>query len=146
VNIRQCRIRAFGRLRDLVSDFSDGLNLIFAANEGGKSTLQRFLIGMLYGQLRADNKSRRFLDSWVDQYKPWQGADYGGAICCRLADGREVEIRRAFGKDENGIEILTAGGEEISGQYERQRNGEVLFAQQHLGLPKELFESVAVIR
>ena len=39
------------------------------------------------------------------------------------------------------IEIRTETGEDITRRYEQQRNGEVLFAKHHCGLPKELFES-----
>ena len=65
---------------------------------------------------------------------------------CRLADGRDLEIRRTFGRDENRIEIRTSTGEDITLQYEQQKNGEVLFARRHFGLPKELYESVGIIR
>lgn len=139
-------ILGFGKLSNLVLDFQSGLNLVLAPNEGGKSTLQRFLVGLLYGQLRSDLRVQRRLDPWVDQYKPWRGTEYGGILWCRLADGREVEIHRSFGREENRIEIRTATGEDITGQYERQRNGEVLFARLHFGMPKELFESVGMIR
>jgi len=65
---------------------------------------------------------------------------------CRLADGRALEIRRSFGRDENRIEIRTSTGEDITRQYDQQRNGEVLFARTHFGIPKELYESVGIIR
>ena len=55
--LTRCHILGFGKLRDTMLEFQSGLNLVFAANEGGKSTLQRFLTGMLYGQLRADLRS-----------------------------------------------------------------------------------------
>ena len=108
--------------------------------------MQRFLVALLYGQLRSDLKVQRRLDPWVEQYKPWCAQEYGGILWCRLADGREVEIHRSFGKDETRIEIRASSGEDITRQYEQQRNGEVLFARTHFGMPKELFESVGMIR
>jgi hypothetical protein len=139
-------VQGFGKLRNRSFDFADGLNLIFAPNEGGKSTLQRFLVGALYGQLRPDLKVQRRMDPWVDRYKPWHGLEYGGILWCRLADGREMELHRYFGREETRVEIRTPTGEDITRQYEQQRNGEVLFAFSHLGMPKGLFESVGVIR
>jgi uncharacterized protein YhaN len=136
----------FGKLSNRQFDFQEGLNIIFAPNEGGKSTLQRFLIGLLYGQLRSDLKVQRRLDPWVDPYKPWHSSEYGGILWCRLADGRQMELHRYFGREETRIEIRTPTGEDITRQYEQQRNGEVLFAFSHLGIPKGLFESVGVIR
>lgn len=140
------RILGFGKFRDLALNFSSGINVVFAPNEGGKSTLQHFLVGLLYGQIRSDLKLQRRLDAWVERYQPWYGQEYGGTLCCRLANGREMEIRRFFGKDENRVEIRTSTGEDITRQYEQQRNGEVLFAKNHLGMPKELYESLGIIR
>jgi DNA repair exonuclease SbcCD ATPase subunit len=146
VIITRSHVLGFGKLTNRSFEFQDGLNVVFAANEGGKSTLQRFIVSLIYGQLRSDLKIQRRLDPWVEQYKPWHGSEYGGILWCRLADGRELEIHRYFGKDENRIEIRTASGEDITRQYEQQRNGEVLFARFHFGMPKELFESVGIIR
>jgi DNA repair exonuclease SbcCD ATPase subunit len=146
VIILRCHILGFGKFKNRVLDFQNGLNLVYAANEGGKSTLQRFLVALLYGQMRSDLKVQRRLDPWVDQYKPWHAEEYGGVLWCRLSDGRELGIHRFFGRDETRIEIRTASGEDITRQYEQQRNGEVLFARTHFGMPKELFESVGIIR
>ncbi len=142
----RCHALGFGRLKDAGFDFAEGLNLVFAPNEAGKSTLQRFLIAMLYGQLRPENKLQRRLDPWVDSFRPWSGQDYAGNLWLRLAGGKELEIHRTFGKDEARVVVRTSSGEEITRSYEQQRNGEVLFARTHLGLPKELFESIAIIR
>jgi hypothetical protein len=146
VIITRSHIQGFGKLTNRTFEFRSGLNVVFAANEGGKSTLQRVLVGLLYGQLRSDLKIQRRLDPWVEQYRPWRGSEYGGILWCRLADERELEIHRSFGKDENRIEIRTSSGEDITRQYEQQRNGEILFARFHFGIPKELFESVGIIR
>jgi uncharacterized protein YhaN len=146
VILLKCLIRGFGRLEQRTLEFRPGLNVIFAPNEGGKSTLQRFLVGMLYGPLRSEVKTQRRFETWVDLYKPWSGADYGGILWCAMAGGRELEIHRSFARDENRIEIRTATGQDIAAEYEQQRNGDVLFARSHLGMPRELFEAVAVIR
>jgi uncharacterized protein YhaN len=146
VNLLRCHIQGFGRLAQVALRFEPGLNVIFAGNEVGKTTLQRFLVSLLYGQLRADLKTHRRLEPWVPLYKPWHVPDYGGILWCSLANGRELELKRTFGKEDASFEIRTAGGEDITRTYEVQRNGEVLFARTHLGLPKELFESIAVIR
>ncbi len=146
MNLIRCHILGFGKLAGPPLSFAEGLNVVYAANEGGKSTLQRVLTALLYGQLRPDVKAQRRLDPWVEQYKPWRGTEYGATLWCRLTNGRELEIHRRFGRDESRLEIRTSGGEEISREYETLRNGDVLFAATHLGLAKELFESIAVIR
>jgi uncharacterized protein YhaN len=146
MNLLHCRILGFGKLTDLDLDFDRGLNLVFARNEGGKSTLQHFLLSLLYGQLRHNLKSQRRLDAWAERFRPWRASQYGGILWCEIAGGRKLEIHRTFGKDENSVQIRTAAGEDITETYEKQKNGELLFAKPHLGMPKDLFESVAVIR
>ncbi|MDR1726661.1 MAG: AAA family ATPase [Acidobacteriota bacterium] len=140
------KVYGFGKLAGLVLEFSPGFNLVFAPNEGGKSTLQHFLLGMLYGQWRPDLKQQRRLQPWVERYKPWNGAEYGGLLRCRLGDGQVVELNRTFGKEGGRLDIRAATGGDMSERYERQRNGELLFAETHLGLPPGLFESLGVIR
>ena len=142
----RCLIRGFGRFDHFALDFQPGLNVVFAPNEGGKSTLQRFLLSMLYGPLRSEVKNQRRLEPWVDHFRPWRGADYGGILWCGMSDGTELEVHRSLSRDDIRVEIRTASGEDITGRYEQQRNGDVLFARAHLGMPKELFEAVAVIR
>lgn len=146
MNLLRCHILGFGKLANVPLNFASGLNVVCAPNEAGKSTLQRFLMALLYGQLRPDVKAQRRLDAWVEQYKPWRASDYGGTLWCELASGRELELHRIFGRDDSKFSICSSSGEDVTRHYETQRNGEVIFAASHLGLAKELFESVAVIR
>ena len=146
MNLLRCHILGFGRLVNLPVSFARGLNIVCAANEAGKSTLQRLVVALLYGQLRPDIKTQRRLDAWVEVFKPWSATDYGGTLWCELANGRELEIHRMFGRDESKVEIRTVSGEDITREYQAQRNGDVAFAASHLALSKELFESIAVIR
>ena len=146
MNLQRCRILGFGKLSGLELCFHAGLNLVFAANEAGKSTLQQFLLGLLFGPLRDDVPHQRRLEAWVEKFTPWRNAEYGGILWCRLANGRDLEIHRAFGKEDSRAEIRTAGGEDITGSYEHRKNGDVVFAGAHLGMTKDLFESLAVVR
>ena len=146
MNLQRCRILGFGKLSGLELCFHAGLNLVFAANEAGKSTLQQFLLGLLFGPLRDDVPHQRRLEAWVEKFTPWRNAEYGGILWCRLANGRDLEIHRAFGKEDSRAEIRTAGGEDITGSYEHRKNGDVVFAGAHLAMTKDLFESLAVVR
>ena len=146
MNLQRCRILGFGKLSSLELCFHAGLNLVFAPNEAGKSTLQQFLLGLLFGPLRDDVPHQRRLEAWVEKFTPWRNAEYGGILWCRLANGRDLEIHRAFAKEDSRAEIRTAGGEDITGSYEHRKNGDVVFAGAHLGMTKDLFESLAVVR
>ena len=63
MNLLRCHVLGFGKLANLPLTFARGLNVVYAANEGGKSTLQRFIVALLYGQLRPDVKAQRRLES-----------------------------------------------------------------------------------
>lgn len=146
MNLLRSHILGFGKLSGEKIVFDSGLNVLWAPNEAGKSTLQRFLVGMLYGPIRTDIKAQRRFDAWTELYRPWRGADYGGILWCSLANGRKLEILRTFDRDNSRLEIKASTGEDITRHYETRRNGDVVFAAAHLGLAKELYESVAVIR
>ena len=145
MNLLRARIFGFGKLVDLDLRFGRGLNVVFAPNEAGKSTLQQFLVGLLYGPLRSEVKSQRRMEPWAERFKPWRSSEYGGILWCELSDGAEVEIHRTFDRS-NRLEIRAATGEDLTRRYTQQKNSDVLFARTVLGMPKELFESVSVIR
>ena len=92
MNLLRCHILGFGKLANLPLTFASGLNVVYAANEAGKSTLQRFLVALLYGQVRPEVKAQRRLESWVESYKPWRSPDYGGTLWCELAGGRGAAV------------------------------------------------------
>ena len=45
----EARIEGFGQYRDQVISFASGLNIIHGTNESGKTTLMKFIEGVLYG-------------------------------------------------------------------------------------------------
>ena len=45
--IQTVHIQGFGRFRDTTFEFEEGLNLVEAPNEAGKTTLVKFIEGML---------------------------------------------------------------------------------------------------
>ena len=47
--IRELNIRGFGALQNRRFVFGDRLNILYGANEAGKSTLHLFLRAMFYG-------------------------------------------------------------------------------------------------
>lgn len=45
-------IQRFGKLKEREFFLQDGINIIYGANESGKSTLHSFIRGMLFGMPR----------------------------------------------------------------------------------------------
>ncbi len=109
----------FGKLEHETLTLQEGLNIIEAPNEWGKSTWCAFLVNMLYG---IDTRIRTTKDALADKerYAPWSGSPMSGSIDLNW-NGRDITIQRStkgrliFGEfkafeTESGIEVpeLTA--------------------------------------
>ena len=82
----------FGKLSRQTLQFNDGLNIIEAHNEWGKSTWCAFLMAMLYG---IDTGSRTKTGYLADKehYAPWSGEPMSGSMEI-LWNDREITIQR----------------------------------------------------
>ena len=70
MTIDKIYIANFGKLTDLTIIPSDGLNIIYAPNESGKSTLLSFIKYMFYG---TKVKKARGDMTFKEKYMPWNG-------------------------------------------------------------------------
>ena len=132
----------FGRLRSETIQFSDGLNIIEAPNESGKSTWCAFLTAMLYG-INSRERDRADYIADKNRYAPWDGTVMAGSMDCR-SEGRDITISRdtrrqtapmaEFRAVYSGTNIAIDG---LTGQ----NCGEAL-----LGVTREVFERSAFIR
>lgn len=136
------RVRSFGKLKDIELEFGPGLNVIFAPNESGKSTLLAFIGASLYGFVKPDAKTRT-LDEDYERYRPWQGQDYGGRIEYALESGDRFELARDFAG--HSVKIFDSNGTDITTSFESDRTRERLIAEAHLGLDKRAFISTILI-
>ena len=66
--IREANIGKFGKLENQKYQFSQRINVIYGANESGKSTLMQFLKAMLFGLEKT--RVRKTLDTY-NRYEPW---------------------------------------------------------------------------
>lgn len=78
---------SFGRLNNETLILKDGLNIIEAPNEAGKSTWCAFIRTMFYGIRTSDRDKLGYLSNKT-RYRPWNGAPMEGSI--------EVETGNAF--------------------------------------------------
>ena len=82
----------FGALDNDVLEPGDGLTVVTAPNEAGKSTWAGFLRAMLYGIDTRERDRTGFLADKT-RYQPWSGAPMAGEI--RLEwQGKDITIRR----------------------------------------------------
>ncbi|EOT38116.1 ATP-binding protein [Enterococcus columbae] len=72
MKILRVEIAGFGKYRDFHFDFTTGNQLLYGANEAGKSTLYHFILAMLFG---FPKKSKRKRD-----YTPENHSQYGGRL------------------------------------------------------------------
>ena len=83
----------FGKLDGEILDMGDGLNVLSAPNEWGKSTWCAFLTAMLYG---IDTRERTRGDTLADKekYLPWSGKPMSGTLRL-IHEGRDITIQRS---------------------------------------------------
>ncbi|MCR5664594.1 MAG: AAA family ATPase [Oscillospiraceae bacterium] len=70
---------SFGKLENETLQLHDGLNVIYAPNESGKSTWCAFIRAMLYGIDSADRARSGYLPDKL-RYAPWSGAPMEGSM------------------------------------------------------------------
>lgn len=72
----------FGKLREQTLELQEGLNILQAPNETGKSTWCAFLLSMLYG---VNTKERDRAGTLADKnrFAPWDGGSMSGRLDCR---------------------------------------------------------------
>jgi len=115
-------IDGYGVHADLgVNDLDGGLTIIAGPNESGKTTLQHFLVGMLFG-FTAVNRP--------DHHPALRGGTYGGRLFVTDDDGQRLTIHR--GARKSSLRVTHADGSPYEGDL-----ADVLG-----GASKELFQSV----
>ena len=84
---------SFGNLQNAELTLEDGLNIVTAPNESGKSTWAAFLTAMLYGMDSSARATKTSLPAKA-KYKPWSGAPMQGKMELEW-QGRHITIERS---------------------------------------------------
>ena len=133
---------AFGKLQGSTLNLKDGLNIIQAPNETGKSSWCAFLLAMLYG-INSRERDRAGFIADKNRYAAWSGTPMSGQMDCRFQD-RELTLIRATKRPSapmGEFQALQAGTGELFPGLTGLTCGEAL-----LGVSKEVFERSAFIR
>ena len=97
MRISEIRIENFGKLRNVQFAPGPGMNLVYAPNEGGKSTLHAFIRGMFFGMARMRGRAAR-TDAY-SRYEPWENPEiYGGRMRLECG-GKQFRLSRSFSRD-----------------------------------------------
>ena len=130
---------SFGGLQNETLVLEDGLNILQAPNEGGKSTWSAFLRAMLYG-IRNDRSKQGYIAEKI-RYQPWSGAAMEGVLELTW-QGKNITLRRGPKRNSpfgNFEAVYTGTGEPVPG-LTGENCGEVL-----TGVPREVFERSAFL-
>lgn len=142
MRLERLMLTAFGRFGGLTLDLRPGLNIIYGQNEAGKTTIQKFVLGMLYGFKK--RSLRREYTEDLARYRPWSGGDYRGALIYSLDDGAAFRVERSFDPPREWVKVYDAvTGADLTGSFAMDRRKELLFAEEHLRVPGEVFTSTA---
>lgn len=143
MRIEQLNLTAFGRFHARSLRLQPGLNLIYGQNEAGKSTIQRFILGMLYGFKK--RTQRRDYSEDLEKYRPWEGDDYRGSLVYTLdRTGHSFRVERIFDPRREEVRVYDAvTGADLTAQFPTDRRKEILFAEEQFGLPEDVFRSTA---
>lgn len=108
--IKNITIKSFGTLENKSFNFERGLNVLFGANESGKSTLLAFVVYMFYG---TKIKKIRNQITFKQKYTPWNGSPMEGTLCFE-DDSLEYVIRRMTTASKSVVSLTCiTTGEEI---------------------------------
>jgi uncharacterized protein YhaN len=142
MRIEKLEIRGFGRFLNETFTPGGGMNVIYGFNEAGKTTLQSFIRGMLFG-LKGGRRGREGSHPQTRLYRPWNGKSFGGILEYTLDDGRRFTVGRNF--DKNTVYIQDEFSNNITAEFPADREQGAGFAEQHLGLSESSFERTSFI-
>ena len=132
----------FGKLDQQTLELTDGLNVIQAPNESGKSTWCAFLLAMLYG-VNSRERDRAGFIAEKNRYAPWSGAAMAGRLDCRAGEN-ELTLTRATKRQTAPLgdfrAVYARTNDDVPG-LTGQSCGETL-----LGVSREVYERSAFIR
>lgn len=131
---------SFGGLQNAELTLNEGLNVITAPNESGKSTWAAFLMAMLYGVDSSERTTKTNLPVKT-KFKPWSGAPMEGRMELEW-QGKRITIERSTkGRVPMGEfrAYETASGRAVAGMT-GENCGELL-----LGVSRSVFERSAFI-
>ena len=113
--IKEVNIGKFGKLENQKYQFAPRINVIYGANESGKSTLMQFLKAMLFGLEKT--RVRKTLDTY-NRYEPWDTPAYFyGSMIFETGQQQFLLERNFYYKKKRARLVNIRDGEELSVEY-----------------------------
>lgn len=139
MKIKNIKVNAYGNIENKDINLEEGINIIYGANESGKSTLLNYIISIFYGISR--NKDGKVLSDY-EKYKPWNSNEFSGRISYKLENGEKYEIFRDFNK--KNPKIYNDKLEDISDRFETDKKDGSKFFIEQMGIDKQMYLSTVV--
>lgn len=137
MKITEIQIKNFGKLHNINVRPLPGLNVIYGENETGKSTMQQFITGMLFGMEKQEKTGKN--DSY-QQYEPWNSSSFYAGAMKFTVGGKPFFLERNFYHKEKSSSLVNEmDGEKLSVE---QGDLEMLLG----GMKKTTYENTYCIR
>lgn len=115
--INELILSSFGKFKGKSIKLEKGFNIVFGENEAGKTTVHKFIEGMLFGFFKPYIKRRIYTEDY-EKYLPWDYTDYSGVLKYTV-DENVYRIERNFLKGSDEVKIIDdKTGEDISHLFE----------------------------
>ncbi len=105
ITIDRIDIAAFGGIKNLTLLPGDGINVITAPNESGKSTVAAFIKYVFYGF--GGQRRQSIAENEKSLYMPWDGARAGGGITLTAPEGK-FRVERYQSASKETVDIYDA--------------------------------------
>ncbi|SCG82481.1 hypothetical protein DW1_0873 [Proteiniborus sp. DW1] len=117
MTIKELLLTSFGKFKGKSITLENGFNIVYGENEAGKTTVHKFIEGMLFGFFKPYIKRKIYTDDY-DRYLPWDFTDYSGVLKYEVGDNI-YRIERNFLKGNDEVKIIDdKTGEDISHLFE----------------------------
>ena len=139
MKINSFKVNGFGKVVNKEIKLSDGINIVYGKNETGKSSIEKFILAMLFGISRLKN-GKDISD--FDKYKPWETEDFSGKLEYTLDNGKTYEVYREFKK--KNPTIYNSYKEDITKEFKMSKNKGIEFFEEQTGIDEDTFNNTSI--
>ncbi|MDX9916623.1 MAG: AAA family ATPase [Gudongella sp.] len=125
MKITELNLMSFGKFSNKIIRLQGGLNLIYGYNESGKSTINGFIEGMLYGFIKPNLRTTKYTEDHL-KYTPWRSSLYEGQMTLSRGD-TSYKVYRNFTKGVESLKVFDEiTGEDITNKIRLGNSNRVL--------------------
>ena len=111
--IRELKLKNFGKFSEETLHFSDGINVIYGANEAGKTTIYTAIGALLFGLEKQRGRAAR-TDAYTT-YQPWEHKTwYEGSMRFSVGEKDFLLERNFYHGEKSARLVCETDGEELS--------------------------------